>query len=244
MQNVKSLTVAALIATCLSLISITADAAGPKSDSVDASAYLTISYVDQATGDDVHGEGTKEKPWASIIHALEHSGYATSQKRVAVLVSEGHFREPTFTLRPNVDIYGGFKSPGGTRDVNKYPSVLDGEGSRRILFGANNSRIDGFHLIAGRVRGKGAAILCDGVSPVIANCIFEDNRTLIPQPWEPKLLHETGHDGGAIMVLNGAEPVIEQNYFYDNATECGRGGAVAIDLRGSPKLNRNVFANN
>ena len=244
MKNVKYLTVATLVATCLSLISINATAAGPESDSVDASAYSTISYVDQATGDDIHGEGTKDKPWSSVVHALEHSGYATAGKRVAVLVSQGHFGGPTFTLRSHVDLYGGFKVPGGVRDVNKYPTILDGEGSRRILFGSDNARLDGFHLIGGRVRGKGAAILCDGVSPVIANCVFEDNRTLIPQPWQPKLLHETGHDGGAIMILNGAEPVIEQNYFYDNATECGRGGAVAIDLRGSPKLNRNVFANN
>ena len=33
--------------------------------------------------------------------------------------------------------------------------------------------------------GKGAALHCDGVSPTITNCVFVNNRTLIPDPWDP-----------------------------------------------------------
>ncbi len=61
MKNVKYLTVATLVATCLSLISINATAAGPESDSVDASAYSVIYFVHQANGDENHGEGKEDK---------------------------------------------------------------------------------------------------------------------------------------------------------------------------------------
>jgi hypothetical protein len=105
-------------------------------------------------------------------------------------------------------------------------------------------RVDGFHFVRGRVRGKGAAIFCDGVSPTVANCVFTLNRTLVPQPWSPPLLHETAHDGGAIFATNGAAPRIEHCYFYDNTTECGRGAAVAADRRAAPRITASVFANN
>ncbi|MCB1123126.1 MAG: right-handed parallel beta-helix repeat-containing protein [Verrucomicrobiae bacterium] len=217
---------------------------GPQSSKVDLALYSRVSYVDQRLGDDVTGDGSKAKPWASIIHALEHSGMARETAPVAILVSQGRYQQPTFVLRSHVELYGGFKTPGGKRDVMAFASILDGQGDRRILFGNDHARLDGFHLVDARVRGKGAAILCDGVSPVIANCVFINNRTLIPVPWSPPLIHETAHDGGAIMVLNGATPRILNNYFYNNSTECGRGGALAVDLRANPLVNNNVFANN
>ena len=129
-------------------------------------------------------------------------------------------------------------------DVMKYPSVLDGEDRRRIVLGADNARLDGFHLIRGRIRGKGAALLCDATSPTIANCVFRANRTLIPENWNPELIHETGNDGGAVMILNGSGARIENCYFFQNTTECGRGGALAVDRAANPRINHNVFANN
>src|SRR5690606_28239907 len=104
------------------------------------------------------------------------------------------------------------------RDVYAHATILDGEDRRRIAFGADDVRLDGLHFVRGRVRGKGGALLCDGTSPVIVNCIFRDNRTLIPEPWDPPLLHETAHDGGAVMCLNGAAPRIEHSLFAHNTT--------------------------
>ena len=218
--------------------------AGPRSEAVDPGQYGQVFYVDGRSGDDVVGDGSQSKPWASIIHALEHSGFATSNHRVALLVSRGRYLQPTFVLRPHVDLYGGYASPGGERDVYAYASVLDGNGDRRIVFGADRARLDGFHLVDARIRGKGAALHCDGVSPTISNCIFVNNRTLIPDPWDPPLIHETGNDGGAVMILNGARPEIAHNYFFNNSTECGRGGALAVDIGANPVVRNNVFANN
>ena len=46
------------------------------------------------------------------------------------------------------------------------------------------------------------------------------------------------------MILNGARPEIAHNYFVNNSTECGRGGALAVDIGANPVVRNNVFANN
>ncbi|MSU48235.1 MAG: right-handed parallel beta-helix repeat-containing protein [Opitutus sp.] len=220
---------------------------GPQSPPVDLSRYAQVRYVDARRGDDIAGNGSREKPWASLPHALEQSSVPAAGQRVALLVAAGRYTPPTFALKPRVDLFGGFASAGGaalTRDIYAHATVLDGGEAQRIAFGADDVRIDGFHFVRGRVRGKGAALLCDGVSPTIANCIFTQNRTLIPQPWAPAQLHETAHDGGAIFITNGAAPRIEHCYFYDNTTECGRGAAIAADRRAAPRIVASVFANN
>ncbi len=226
---------------------LTAGAAAPgpvASPAVDRAQYQTVLHVDQTRGDDIKGDGSVAKPLASIVQALEAAGRPTAGARVAVLVSQGIYRQPAFSLKPHVDLYGGFAAPGGARDIYAHASVLDGEGQHRLAFGADDARVDGFHFVNGQVRGKGAALFCDGTSPVVVNCVFTGNRTLIPAPWNPPLLHETGHDGGAIMCLNGAAPRIAHCLFYANTTECGRGGALAADRAARPQVAFNVFANN
>ncbi|MBL9215927.1 MAG: hypothetical protein JNG83_10670 [Opitutaceae bacterium] len=218
---------------------------GPKPVApVDLTAYALVLHVDQARGDDIKGDGSSTRPFASIVQGLEAAGKPTEKARVAILVSQGRYVQPTFALKPHVDLYGGFAAPGGKRDIYAHPTQLDGAGQNRIAIGADHARIDGFHFVNGRVRGKGAALLCDATSPEVFNCVFVNNRTLIPMPWNPPLLHETANDGGAVMCLNGAAPRLKHNLFYANSTECGRGAALAVDRRSSPRVDRNVFANN
>lgn len=211
---------------------------------VELSAYRVVLHVDLSRGDDIKGDGSRQRPFAGLVAAIEAAGRPDAGGRVAVLVSAGRYRQPTLALKPHVDLYGGFASPGGERDLYRHATVLDGEGRQRIAFGADHARIDGFHFVDGQVRGKGAALLCDGTSPTVTHCLFIGNRTLIPWPWNPPLLHETAHDGGAVMVLNGAAPRIEQCLFYSNTTECGRGAALAVDRGARPRVVANVFANN
>lgn len=240
----RAFLVAVLAPAAAVLASAAVPAPGPQNSRVDLKGYAAVYHVDHASGDDIKGDGSEQHPWASIPYALEAVGTPDASHRVAVLISQGRYAQPTFLLKSHVDLYGGFASPGGARDVIGQASVLDGEYERRIAIGADDARIDGFRIEHARVRGKGAAILCDGVSPTIANCVFTDNRTLIPDPWMPPLLHETANDGGAIMCLNGAAPRIEHNIFYANSTECGRGAALASDRGGAPIVRYNVFANN
>jgi hypothetical protein len=218
---------------------------GPRvAEEVDLRPYAQVFYVDVARGDDFRGDGSTLRPFASLPRAMEAISRPSADARVAVLVAQGRFALPTWALTPHVDLYGGFESAGGRRDVLAFPTIFDGLESNRIIIAADSARLDGFHLVNGRVRGKGAAILCDGTSPVFRNCVFTGNRTTPPVPWNPLFLHETGNDGGAIMVLRGGAPVVEHCLFYDNQTECGRGGAVAVDYHSNPVVRHNVFANN
>nr|MBP8257398.1 hypothetical protein [Opitutaceae bacterium] len=237
--------VAAGIFSVASLVACAGIAPGPDSRAVvDTSAYTTVLHVDQARGDDIKGDGSSARPLASVIAALEAAGAPAAPQRVAVLVAAGRYLQPTFALKPRVDLFGGFSAAGGGRDILAHPTYLDGGEQNRIAIGANDCRLDGFFLVNGRVRGKGAALLCDGVSPSLINCIFLNNRTLIPAGWNPPLLHETAHDGGAIMCLNGSATLIEKCLFYGNSTECGRGAAVAADRAAAPRILASVFANN
>ncbi|MGH8018355.1 MAG: right-handed parallel beta-helix repeat-containing protein [Opitutaceae bacterium] len=231
-------------AVLLSSPASSAEKPGPRSAAVDLERYARVIHVDGARGDDVTGDGSADQPWASLPQALEEAGGATAEGRVAVLVAQGRYVQPTFVLRSHVDLFGGYARFSEPRDVYAHATVLDGEDDHRIAFGADDARIDGFHFVRGQVRGKGGALLCDGTSPVITNCIFTENRTLIPQPWAPPLLHETANDGGAVMCLNGAAPRIKHNLFYHNTTECGRGAALAADRGSAPQIVNNVFAGN
>jgi hypothetical protein len=220
---------------------------GPQSPAVDLSPYASVRCVDARRGDDVSGVGSREKPWASLPHALENIGTPAPGTRFALLVAAGRYTQPTLALKPRVDLYGGFAPDAnfsGSRDVSAHATLLDGGETYRIAFAADDVRVDGFHFVRGRVRGKGAALFCDGVSPVIANCLFAHNRTLLPQPWNPPLLHETAHDGGAVFATNGAAPRFEHCHFFDNSTECGRGAALAAVRRAAPRIIACVFTHN
>jgi hypothetical protein len=217
---------------------------GPQSAPVELGKYAKVHYVDVQRGDDLKGDGSREKPWASLPFALERAGSVPGGQRVALLLSQGRYEQPTFALKPRVDLFGGFAAPGGIRDVYRHATILEGGDVQRIALGADDARVDGVHFVRGRVRGKGAALFCDGASPTIANCIFTLNRTLGPQPWAPAQLHETANDGGAIFVANGAAPRIEHCLFFENTTECGRGAAIAIDRGAAARIVASVFANN
>lgn len=236
---------AALLAILTSVAVSARTLPGPAAQpALNLDAYAKVLYVAQAGGDDIRGDGSLARPFASITAAIEAAGRPAVNQRVAVLVSAGRYIQPTLALKPRVDLYGGFAAPGGERNLFLHATYLDGREQTRLAIGADDTRLDGFHLVNGRVRGKGAAILCDGVSPVIAHCVLSNNRTLTPENWNPPLLHETAHDGGAIMALNGSAVRIEHCLFYANTTECGRGGAFAADRAAIPQIVASVFANN
>ena len=216
---------------------------GPHTAAVNLEDYQSVLHVSAAAGDDVLGDGSVARPYASLTHALEQAGRPAADERVAILLAQGDYAEPTIALKARVDIYGGFETPGGERDIHRHATRLDGGETNRIAYVTGDTRLDGLWLVNGRVRGQGAALHIDGTSPAITNCLFVNNRTLIPPAWDPPLLHETANDGGAIACLNGAAPRIEHCLFYDNSTECGRGAAVSA-VQSAPILRHNVFANN
>ncbi len=215
---------------------------GPVVSSVDFSAYQKVYYV--SPGVRAEGDGSREQPWRSLTRALESIDKASASSRCAVLVAAGTAVENTIRMKEYVDLFGGYDPTSWNRDPVRFQTVLSGQKSGRILIGVDHAVLDGFVVKGGRVRGKGAGILCDGSSPVIRNNLFVDNATLAPLGWAPKNLHEVANDGGAIYAANGAAPIIEHNLFVRNSTESGRGAAIAFHGRCHGRSAGNVFLEN
>ncbi len=216
---------------------------GPKTEMLLVDRYSKILFV-SPNGSDNEGIGSKKKPWQSISYSLSTIKDAGTSNRIALYIAEGLYQESTIELKPFIDLYGGFNSSDWQRDIYKNLTILSGNGKHRVIIATNNTQVDGLVISKGVTRGKGAGILCDGVSPVITNNLFLQNKTLSPDPWEPELRHEIANDGGAICALNNASPVIENNLFFENMTETGRGAGIALHNRCGGRIANNVFLYN
>ncbi len=215
---------------------------GPRNETPDEKRFAAVWHV-SPRGSDLEGRGAPQQPWRTIRRALDACAGAQATRRCAVKVAAGIYPEVPIVLRPYVELYGGFDPVAWRRDIFAHASILDGGQQQRVLVGADHAVLDGFHIRGGAVRGPGGGLLCEGTSPSVRNNVFLDNRTLAPQPWNPRHWHETANDGGAIACLAGARPRIEHNLFVANFTEIGRGGAVAYSRAGG-RLEGNVFWNN
>src|SRR4051812_40530966 len=211
-RRVRPLAALFAVSICAALPAATMP--GPRNVAFAPSEYAVVRYVDPK-GSDEAGDGSAAHPWATLEHALELAPPAAG-KRAAILVSQGRYRTATLQLKSRIDVFGGFAKAGGARDIAKFVTTLDADEATRIAIGADDAHVDGIAFINGRIRGKGAALLCDGASPTITNCTFIANRTVIPRDWEPPQMHLTANDGGAVMCLNGAAPRFDSCLFYHN----------------------------
>lgn len=165
----------------------------------------------------------------------------------------------SFDLKPNVALYGGFSGNENKlqqRNFIQNKTILSGEigngdktkNTKTIIMGANDAILDGFTIRGAYAKGKlqlhlvRAEILKNNmdvgggmrnfmVSPIVRNCIFEDN-------YSPK--------GGA--VYNVQESMATQAQFinvtFQNNTAEIRGGAVSNDLGAMPSFINCQFINN
>jgi len=215
---------------------------GPLPSPVKLSSYRHVYYISAKAARE--GDGSREKPWRSVTQALASIRRASATSRCAVLVGAGTMVEDTIRMKAHVDLFGGFNDEAWDRDPARFRTVLSGEKGGRVLIGADDAVLDGFIVTRGRVTGKGAGLLCDGVSPLVRNNVFLENGTLAPTNWAPKNRHEISNDGGAIYAVNKAAPVIEQNLFVRNTTESGRGAGIALHAGCKGRISRNVFLYN
>lgn len=91
---------------------------------------------------------------------------------------------PVLAMKNGVSVFGGF-APGDDsiedRDPDTRQTVLDGEHETwHVVTGADSARLDGFIVMAGFAGGDhphdcGGGMLNDGVSPVVADCVFTSN---------------------------------------------------------------------
>src|SRR5689334_21008465 len=138
-----------ILVTCTTKVLL---AAGPETEALSASSYTKLYYVDGRAGKD-EGDGSKQSPWKSLKLAMSKATAETG-KRVAILVAEGNYAEGGLTMKPKVDVFGGFNSNNWKRDIEKYRTIINGGGKLQLFIGANDARIDGFTLSNGSVLGN------------------------------------------------------------------------------------------
>ena len=226
-------------------INLTPSSLGPKNERVDVAAYHRLIYVNQVADTTKEPQGTKVLPYSQIRSALDHTGNASPNHRVAVLVSMGTYAEDdSLQLRPHLDLFGGFSARDWSRDIHQYKTILSTRGTTPNVVGSDHARIDGFVITGARSNELGGGMICRGVAPTISNNWFIDNRTVRdPATINAQKLHQKGNGGGAICCI-GAAPLIRNNWFDGNQTDFGDGGAIWCYDYSSPELRRNVFHKN
>jgi len=208
-----------------------------------------IIYVDDsATG------ANNGSSWANAYNYLQDAiSVASSGEEIWVaqgtyLPSDGSGRYKTFKLKDGVAIYGGFSGKEGSlsaRDWNLFPTVLSGDigipfdnsdNCYHVVVGSNNARLDGFTISGGRGATdslgnyrRGAGMFNDGVSPLVANCIFRDNQA------------ENG--GGGMHNDWEASPTVINCVFLNNSANHD-GGGMANNIRSCPLVQNCLFVSN
>ncbi len=209
--------------------------------------------------------------------AMEAQGCARGQVWVAVGVYPIYVGRSDDAVRlvPRIDVYGGFTGHEAElrdRDVVANPTVLDGAAEEgldtrvwHVVIGADDARLDGFLVRNGRAEAAvvpdnlGGGMLNVGVSPTVANCIFEGNEAAdhgaamanIGAAAAPVIencaflqngpTNDGANGGGAVLNADGAQPTFRQCRFAGNAVsytlnEGEGGGAVACRGRGTNPL--------
>jgi len=201
---------------------------GPSTEKVDKNNYAEIFYVSQNTGSDEKGDGSRETPWKTIVNAFNKVNNELENHVIALFVAEGVYSGSTIEMRRFIELFGGFNSKTWERDIYQNATILDGENARRVILGADSSKIDGFTITNGFSNSHGGGILCDDTAPIISNCFIVNNFADKPDNFNNTRIHQQGNNGGGIACLYNATPVIKNNLFYNNKTSIGDGGALSF----------------
>ena len=189
------------------------------------------------------GTGTS---WADATHYLEYATACATDVSKMVWVKAGTYYGDTesadgaFMFYKNNHVYGGFAGNEGPdfnlddRDFEANPTILDGQGQRRVLYQTDHfmnseySVFDGFTIRNGSAGAGGGAYLC--CNSRFLNCKFLNNTA-------------DGFGGGAYII----------SAYYDNATvkftscvfegNSGSLGGAVCDMTGAHFLNCR-FTNN
>lgn len=125
------------------------------------------------------------------------------------------------TVTNSIAIYGGWDGTTTTpvvRDPGAYPTSLNGDDTRRVLYisGHSSPTIDGLIITGGKAPDGGGVYIYDA-SPIIQNNVIRANRTVTAGTYEDGR-------GGGIFVGGVSNAIIAQNRILSNTS--GYGGGV------------------
>ena len=199
-------------------------------------AASSIYYVDGVNGDDGNGGTSWNDAFATIGKALSVAGDYD-----LVLVADATYNETDLNFNGK-KIY----LKGVDHNTTGAQPVIDCQSNGRA-FVLNSGEtedcvIDDFIIQNGRIEDGGAgAIVCDGSSPTIVNCVFQDNGVV---DVDGKF---SGERGGAIRCVNSSDARIINCVFSGNSATGGgwRGDGGAISCESSnPSIMNCIFINN
>jgi hypothetical protein len=216
---------------------------GPVNNLPDLGPYKHVMHVSQKSGSDTTGDGSKEKPLATITAALKLLEDVVESSRSAILVASGTYPQ-AFQMRAYVDMFGGFDGATWNRNIDARDTILDGEHTHRPVIGADHAILDGFVIRNGRAMGPGGGILCRRSSPTISNCVIVDNLAVEPPDYIYGMFHQVGNDGGGIACVDGSRAVIVNNIIARNKTNIGGGGGIAARNMSLPVIENNIICDN
>ncbi|OQB42712.1 MAG: putative outer membrane protein pmp6 precursor [Candidatus Hydrogenedentes bacterium ADurb.Bin179] len=202
----------------------------------------------------VYPDGSSwDRAYRDIQMAIDIA-YALGESEV--WVAAGSYTATTdavVTLLEDVAVYGGF---GGTeferdqRDWTVNVTVIDGEGVRRCVSGADGAVLDGFTITHGWA-GSGGGMVNWPASPTVANCLFTANTAMekgggmFNYDSSPQVIgctfqgNTAGFGGGGI--YNAGAVSVEQCMFSENTADTGGGIENAI---GSVNITDCIFEAN
>lgn len=189
----------------------------------------------------VSSAGSNTPPYDTPAKAAHTIGLAVlaGAGRDSVLVAGGDYLESGITINSQCYVVGGWSSDFSVCDPELYPTRLRGvSGAMRFAgaagghCGVANITFHDSHGAVGQVpvQGRhGAAIISVGVSPLIENCRFENNRAD----------YGTGPAWGGAILAHGGSPVIRGCTFSGNIGS--HGGAVALSASVDARIEDSVF---
>ncbi|MCA8948759.1 MAG: right-handed parallel beta-helix repeat-containing protein, partial [Planctomycetes bacterium] len=191
-----------------------------------ASATLTAQlHVDAAAAPNGNGQS-----WATAYQTVQ-AALAAAGPGQSVWVAAGSYAGG-FVLPADVALLGGFE-PGMRRAdqarPHAHPTVLDGQGTQRVVLLGQHSTLDGFVLQNGDAAAPGGGgALIDGVDATIRRCVFTANNN-------------SGGRGAALAIRNGADPLIADCVFHHNTNS---GHTIDVDLGASGTYEHITVADN
>ncbi|NPV09842.1 MAG: DUF1565 domain-containing protein [Anaerolineae bacterium] len=174
--------------------------------------WAPLSVVDTAPAtlfvkaDAAGGDCTQSQP-CTLAAAL-----ATATGGDTIYVAEGTYvgagDQAVVTLAKSLTLYGGWDgSPTGppVRDPSARPTILDGEGARRVVqVTAGTSTLEGFTITRGYSSSSGG-----GIYAIEAGINLRGNRITD---------NVSGHDGGALFISRGSAQIVGNDISGNSAT--------------------------
>ena len=189
------------------------------------------------------GDGSS---WSNATNKLQFASALSSGGGTKVWVKSGIYfgdttdMEGAFSISPNNRIYGGFEGTEGPdfdlslRDFDKFPTILDGQGVRRVLLqdqaftSATMPVWDGFTIQNGAI-GSGAGVYLNNYV-TLNNCVIKNNTASMYGGGV--YINSTG--GTAHVTLNNC--IIADNSASMGGGVCDRVGADYTNCR----INNNI----